>query len=51
MSMFVWGDDKALPRGTGNLADQSAKGKVTIYIVLFLYSFDSSGAYRFIQTG
>jgi len=37
---FVWGDDKVIPRGTGNLADESAKGKVKVYIANYKDGFD-----------
>ena len=29
---FPWGDDIRVPNGSGNLADESAKGKVPVYI-------------------
>jgi len=40
-TIFVWGDDKVIPRGTGNLADESAKGKVKIYIANYKDGFDT----------
>ena len=38
---FVWGDDKIIPRGTGNLADESAKGKVKVYIPNYKDNFET----------
>jgi formylglycine-generating enzyme required for sulfatase activity len=31
-TMFVWGDEQVIPKGAVNVADESAKGKVKIYV-------------------
>lgn len=31
-TLFPWGDDKEVPPGSGNFADQSARGQVPVYI-------------------
>jgi formylglycine-generating enzyme required for sulfatase activity len=31
-SLFVWGDSKTLPKKAANIADESVKGRVTVYV-------------------
>ncbi|MEM9055856.1 MAG: PEGA domain-containing protein [Pseudomonadota bacterium] len=37
---FTWGDEYTVPEGAGNLADESAKGKVEFYIARYTDGFD-----------
>ncbi len=43
---FPWGDDVVVPAGSGNLADESARGKVPLYIPQY-----NDGAARLADTG